>query len=126
MFTLKIKDKDYVIKFTTRTFAQSNLMERVETTFVEKNDTKALQNVANLLAELIYEGCKKFTPIESVDAAFDLIDDYVDEHKGEEDIVMNLVSKFADDLQEEGFMGDLLKTMTREMPEQKVSRSKKK
>lgn len=124
MFGFNVKGKDYVIKFTTRTFAQSDLMEKLQDFFSKEADADArvVKEMANLLADLIFEGCRKFTPLESRDAAFDLIDDYIEENKGEKDVVMNFLTKIFNDLQEEGFMGDLLNTLTKE----EISRSKKK
>lgn len=124
MFGFNVKGKDYVIKFTTRTFAQSDLMEKLQDFFSNEADAdiRVVKEMANLLADLIFEGCKKFNPLESRDAAFDLIDDYIEENKGEKDVAMNFLTKIFNDLQEEGFMGDLLNTLTNE----ENNRSKKK
>jgi len=127
MFTFKVKDKEYKIKFSINAMAENDLMDRVQSLFqmMEEDGTvKIVRELALTIRELIYVGSQKYNPIESVEEAGNVFDDYFDEHKeqGDTDITTTFFGMFVKDLQDEGFMGDLLETM---MKNQKVEKKKK-
>lgn len=116
MFTFKVKDKEYKIKFSINAMAENDLMDRVQILFqgMDTNSAGVVKDFASCIRELLYVGSQKYNPIGSLEEAGDLLDDYIDEHKekGEKDIVSTFFVSILTDLQDEGFLGDLLETMT--------------
>lgn len=114
MFEIKIKEDTYKIKYGINSFADTDLMDRVQWLIDsingESGNDMNLRELVTVLRELIYVGCKKENPIESIELAGDLLDDYIEERSEDEDVVMDLFMKITEELVAQGFLGDLLKT----------------
>ena len=135
MMTLKVKDKEYKVKFGYNSFCDTDLLDRTteimgilkgskETT----KDNEFTRRLFNVVRELLFEGFKRYNPAENLEEIGYILDDYFEE--GTEEDSHGLVSIFgliAQELLTEGFFGDLLtqsekaiKTLT-----EKAQKSKK-
>jgi hypothetical protein len=75
---------------------------------------------------LLFEGFKKFNPVESLEAVGNILDDYFDEGTAEETHgLMDVFGIVASELLAEGFFGDLL-TKSEKAIAQITERQKKK
>jgi len=128
MTTLTINGTDYKIYFSYNRFCDSDLIDRaaeildmLKTDGHNKERTEA-ENIAiikkmfNVTRDLLFEGFKRFNPIESKDAVGDLLDDYFCE--GTEDDPHGITDIFnivAGELVAEGFFGQFLKDGMKKM-----------
>ena len=117
MFTITISGKEYQVKYGVNSFADTDLMDRTQWIIEQMNgekepedQAKMLRDMVITLRELLYVGFKKENPIEDIEAVGDLLDDYIDEHIDDSDVVMNLFGQIAEELMAKGFLADLLKT----------------
>ncbi len=117
MFTIAINGNEYKVRYGVNSFADTDLMDRTQwliTRMNGENDTedqgKILREMVVCLRDLLYVGFKKYNPVDDIEAIGDLLDDYIDEHKDDADVIMNLFGQIAEELMAEGFLGDLLKT----------------
>lgn len=120
MLTLKVKDKEYKVKFGFNCFCDTDLIDRTESLIrffdgAEVKDDKevaALGQIKNLMCcirELLYLGFAKYNPVNSVQEIGDIIDDYYDEGTEEDKrSALELFAKLTNELLNEGFLGDLL------------------
>lgn len=120
MMTLKVKDKEYKIKFGYNSFCDTDLMDRTETllrlfqsTEAENDkDVSALGKVKDLflcVRDLLFVGFQKYNPVSDVREVGDIIDDYHDEAKeGEKRGVMDIFTQLSEELMNEGFLGEIL------------------
>lgn len=118
--TLKVKDKEYKIKFGYNSFCDTDLMDRTETllklfqsTEAENDkDVSALGKVKDLflcVRDLLFVGFQKYNPVSDVREVGDIIDDYHDEAKeGEKRGVMDIFTQLSEELMNEGFLGEIL------------------
>lgn len=133
---LKVKEKEYKVKFGYNSFCDTDLMERTEdllklfqSTGADDKDVTGLGKVKELflcVRDLLFVGFKKFNPVETVQEVGDIIDDYHDEApEGEKRGVMDIFTQLSDELMNEGFLGDVpndqteQETKTTEEQEQK-------
>ena len=133
MFTLEINGKEYKVRYGVNSFADTDLMDRtqwlIERMMGEKenpdeNYTNLLREMVVCLRDLLFVGLKKLNPLDSVEDAGDLIDDYVEEHKDDDNVIMGLFEKIAEELMAQGFLGDLLKTASKDEPKEQVKKKK--
>ena len=136
MMTLKVKDKEYKVKFGYNSFCDTDLLDRTteimgilkgskETT----KDNEFTRRLFNVVRELLFEGFKRYNPAENLEEIGYILDDYFEE--GTEEDSHGLVSIFgliAQELLTEGFFGDLLtqsekaiKTLTEKAQNKKKS-----
>ena len=125
---LKVKEKEYKVKFGYNSFCDTDLMERTEdllklfqsTGADDDKDVAGLGKVRELFLcarDLLFVGFKKFNPVETVQEVGDIIDDYHDEApEGEKRGVMNIFMQLSEELMNEGFLGEILNDQTE--PEQ--------
>lgn len=116
MTTLKINGTEYKIKFGYNSFCDTDLLDRTSEIMgiiQDKSITKDNAFTRRLFCitrELLFEGFKKFNPVENVETVGNLLDDYLDEGSENEDHgLMALFGLVAKELIAEGFFGDLLK-----------------
>ena len=135
MTTLKINGTEYKIKFGYNSFCDTDLLDRTSEIMgiiQDKSITKDNAFTRRLFCitrELLFEGFKKFNPVESVETVGDLLDDYLDEGSENEDHgLMALFGLVAKELIAEGFFGDLLKQAEKsiQMITAKAKKSQKK
>ena len=127
---LKVKKKEYKVKFGYNSFCDTDLMERTEdllklfqsTGADDDKDVAGLGKVKELfmcVRDLLFVGFKKFNPVETVQEVGDIIDDYHDEAPEEEKRgVMDIFTKLSEELMNAGFLGEILNDQTE--TEQKV------
>lgn len=132
MMVLKVKDKEYKVKFGYNSFCDTDLMERTEDLLKlfqnagaeEDKDVAGLGKVKELflcVRDLLFVGFKKFNPVENVQEVGDIIDDYHDEApEGEKRGVMNIFTMLSEELMNEGFLGEILNDQTEPEREQKI------
>ena len=118
MMTLKVKDKEYKVRFTYNSFADSDLLDRTfETLTLVQEMTSANQNTNSidsikklfvLNRELLFVGFKKDNPVKTIDEVGDLLDDYLEEDP-ENHGLLDIFNQIAGELLASGFFGDVLK-----------------
>lgn len=121
---LKVKEKEYKVKFGYNSFCDTDLMERTEdllklfqsTGADDDKDVAGLGKVKELflcVRDLLFVGFKKFNPVETVQEVGDIIDDYHDEAPEEEKRgVMDIFTKLSEELMNAGFLGEILNDQT--------------
>lgn len=117
MMTLKVGDKEYLIKFGYNSFCDSDLLDRTAETMgiigeLQKASTDSesmakVRKLFNLTRELLFEGMKKKNPVENISEVGDILDDYLDEDKENHGLV-DIFSQLVMELMGEGFFGNLL------------------
>lgn len=116
MTTLKVKGTEYKIKFGYNSFCDTDLLDRTtEIMGILQDKTVAKDNEFTrklfcITRELLFEGFKKFNPVDSLETVGNLLDDYLDEGTEQENHgLMTIFGIIAQELLAEGFFGDLLK-----------------
>ena len=135
MMTLKVKDKEYKVRFTYNSFADSDLLDRtfealkiVQEMLDSTNDTESIGTLKKLFVltrELLFVGFKKENPVESVEVVGDLLDDYLEEdaeHHG----LLDIFNMIAGELLTSGFFGDVLKKSNQALESRTKKSAKKK
>lgn len=124
MMVLKVKEKEYKVKFGYNSFCDTDLMERTEdllklfqsTGADDDTDVAGLGKVRELflcVRDLLFVGFKKFNPVETVQEVGDIIDDYHDEAPEKEKRgVMDIFTKLSEELMNAGFLGEILNDQT--------------
>lgn len=125
MMTIKVKEKEYIVKFGYNSFCDSDLLDRTaealgmvqEMSNLNQDDenkqlttTETLAKVRklfNLTRELLFEGFKKKNPVANMEEVGDILDDYLDEDT-ENNGLIDIFGRIAQELLKEGFFGNLL------------------
>lgn len=133
MMTLKVKDKEYKVRFTYNSFADSDLLDRTFETLTlvqeminaneETNSIETLKKLFVLTRELLFVGFKKENPVESVEAVGDILDDYLEEDSENHGLI-NTFNLIAGELLASGFFGEVLRKSTEAMKNQTTSKMK--
>lgn len=120
MIILKVKDKEYKVKFGYNSFCDTDLMDRTSDLLkifqgagVENDkDVTAMGKIKDLFVcvrDLLFVGFKKNNPVETVQEIGDILDDYHDEATEEDKRgIVDLFTKLTEELMAEGFLGDLM------------------
>lgn len=124
MLILKVKDKEYKVKFGYNSFCDTDLMERTiallelfhKQNVVDDKDVSVAGKVKDIFScvrDLLYVGFEKFNPVERVQDIGDILDDYHDEakEKGEKRGILDIFTKLTEELMNEGFLEDLMNGM---------------
>lgn len=133
MTTLKVKDKEYKVRFTYNSFADSDLLDRTFETLTlvqeminaneETNSIETLKKLFVLTRELLFVGFKKENPVESVEAVGDILDDYLEEDSENHGLI-NTFNLIAGELLASGFFGEVLRKSTEAMKNQTTLKMK--
>lgn len=128
---LKVKEKEYRVKFGYNSFCDTDLMERTSDLLdlfsaskVENDkDVTGMGKIKELFScvrDLLFVGFKKYNPVETVQEIGEILDDY-NEEATEEDKrgIIDLFTKLTEELMNEGFLQDLMEQLTAEPKEQK-------
>lgn len=131
MMVLKVKEKEYRVKFGYNSFCDTDLMERTSDLLdlfsaskVENDkDVTGMGKIKELFScvrDLLFVGFKKYNPVETVQEIGEILDDY-NEEATEEDKrgIIDLFTKLTGELMNEGFLQDLMEQLTAEPKEQK-------
>ena len=120
MMTLKVKDKEYIVKFGYNSFCDTDLMDRTsdllkifQSANVEDDkDVSGMGKIKDLFVcvrDLLFVGFKKNNPVETVQEVGDILDDYHDEATEDDKRgILDLFTKLTEELMSEGFLGDLM------------------
>lgn len=135
MMTIKVKNKEYKVKFTYNSFADSDLLDRTFEALTvvqdmlnadEKSDNiKTIRKLFVLTRELLFVGFKKENPVESIEAVGDLLDDYLEEDKENHGLI-DVFNAIAGELLASGFFGDLLMKSNKAIQKASMKKSAKK
>lgn len=129
MLTLKVRDREYKIKFGYNSFCDTDLMDRVEELLRTlygsgaKNDSDIrvmgeLKTLLTCTRELLFVGFAKHNPVESVQEVGDIIDDYHDEAtEDDERNILDLFMRLTEELTAKGFLGEILAKLSQETEE---------
>ena len=139
MMILKVKDKEYKVKFGYNSFCDTDLMDRTSDLLKifqgagveDDKDVTGMGKIKELFScvrDLLFVGFKKFNPVATVQEIGEILDDYHDEAPdGEKRGIIDLFTKLTEELMSEGFLGDLMEQMTKvEENAPKVSQDHKK
>lgn len=132
MMILKVKDKEYKVKFGYNSFCDTDLMDRTSDLLKifqgagveDDKDVTAMGKIKDLFVcvrDLLFVGFKKNNPVETVQEIGDILDDYHDEatEKDKRGIV-DLFTKLTEELMAEGFLGDLMNRLAETEAETEV------
>ena len=134
MMTLKVKDKEYIVKFGYNSFCDSDLLDRTSDAMSiigemqnadDKESMAKVRKLFTLTRDLLFEGFKKKNPVEDVDAVGDILDDYLEEDKKNHGL-LDIFTMLAQELLTEGFFGDLLNKSNQAIQNLKMKSAKKK
>lgn len=126
MMTLKIKEKEYRVRFGYNSFCDTDLMDRTADLLnifqgagaENDKDVTGMGKIKELficVRDLLFVGFKKHNPVETVQEVGDILDDYHDEAAEEENRgLLDLFTKLTEELMGEGFLGDLMKQTAEE------------
>lgn len=120
---LKVKGKEYKVKFGYNSFCDTDLMDRTSDLLkifqgaevVDDKDVSGMGKIKELFTcvrDLLFVGFKKHNPVENVQEVGDILDDYHDEGTEEDKRgILDLFTKLTEELMNEGFLGDLMNQM---------------
>lgn len=135
MMTLKIKDKEYKVKFGYNSFCDTDLMERTSTLLSVIHNAGAasdddvfvigrIKDLFDCVRELLFVGFKKYNPVDTVQEIGDILDDYNDEGTEENPHgILDLFTLLTEELFNAGFLSDILNKAA-EQTKPKISRKK--
>lgn len=135
MMVLKVKDKEYKVKFGYNSFCDTDLMDRTTDLLkllkgagVEDDKDVAglgiIKEIFLCVRDLLFVGFQKYNPIETVHDIGEIIDDYHDEATGEDKRgILDLFTALSEELMNEGFLGEVLTKLT-ETPEETEKKPK--
>ena len=125
MMVLKVKDKEYKVKFGYNSFCDTDLMDRTSDLLKifqgagveDDKDVTGVGKIKELFScvrDLMFVGFKKYNPAETVQEIGEILDDYHDEATDEERRgILDLFTKLTEELMNEGFLGDLMEQMAK-------------
>lgn len=127
MTTLKVRDKEYSIKFGFNCFCDTDLLDKVNNiselfasnnveTDAEVNQMGKVKDLFLIVRELLFVGFKKYNPVDDVTDIGNILDDYMEEVvDGESRGLLELFGILAEELMNEGFLSDLMRKLTEQM-----------
>ena len=125
MMVLKVKGKEYKVKFGYNSFCDTDLMDRTSDLLKifqgagveDDKDVTGMGKIKELFScvrDLMFVGFKKYNPAETVQEIGEILDDYHDEATDEERRgILDLFTQLTEELMNEGFLGDLMEQMTK-------------
>ena len=136
MMTLNIKDKEYKVKFGFNSFADTDLLDRVQQiTSLLSDDSEdrgfgMLRELFVVVRELLYVGFKRCNPVETIEEVGDLLDEYMEDTPKDEDGkpledrgIFAIFLELSNELANEGFLADFVgKIMAAESEQKKVKK----
>lgn len=122
MYSLRIGEKEYKVKFGFNSFCDTDLMDRTKDLIMlfqteQVSDDRGVAMLGKIkdlfvcVRDLLFVGFQKFNPVETPQAVGDLLDLYHDEGTEENPHgIMDLFGDLGNELMSEGFLGDLMRT----------------
>lgn len=136
MMNLKIKDKEYKVKFGYNSFCDTDLLDKTAEVMGflhgeglqpnpdNPNNMDFVRKMFTVTRDLLFEGFKRFNPVEDKNDIGLLLDEYYEENPDEHGL-LNVFVMIAQELLSEGFFGNLLTKANEEMEALKKKVSKK-
>jgi len=133
---LKIKDKEYKVKFGYNSFCDTDLLDKTAEVMGflhgeglqpnpdNPNNMDFVRKMFTVTRDLLFEGFKRFNPVEDKNDIGLLLDEYYEENPDEHGL-LNVFVMIAQELLSEGFFGNLLTKANEEMEALKKKVSKK-
>lgn len=134
MMVLKVKEKEYKVKFGYNSFCDTDLMERTSDLLnlfsgadvEDDKDVTGMGKIKELFScvrDLLFVGFKKFNPVETVQEVGEILDDYNDEAtKDDKRGILDLFTKLTEELMNEGFLQDLMEQLEKTADNQREIR----
>lgn len=131
MFVLKAKGNEYRVKFGYNSFCDTDLMDRTEQLLnifqsaEAESDEDAtglgvLKELFMCVRDLLYAGFQKYNPVETAQDIGDLLDDYHDEATEDDPhSILDLFTKLAEELMNEGFLQDVIQSANKDAKKSK-------
>lgn len=131
MFVLNVNGNEYKVKFGYNSFCDTDLMDRTEQLLNifqntgAENDEDAtglgvLKELFVCVRDLLYVGFRKHNPVESTQDVGDLLDDYHDEATEDDPhSILDLFTKLAGELMNEGFLQDVIQNANKDAKKSK-------
>lgn len=139
MLKLNIKGKEYKVRFGYNSFCDSDLMDRTEQVIEMLGGDSEFQNepvatfskqikpMFEVTRALLFEGFKKYNPVDTIEEVGDLLDDYLDEStENEHHGLFVIFAAITQELFDEGFFGDVMKVTMETIKNLQNTKSKKK
>lgn len=130
MFELRIDNKDYKVQFGFNDFCDTDLLDRVQDVMVmfsKKDDDsvesgmKSVKYMFLVTRELLFLGFRRNNPVETIQEVGDLLDIYKKESTEEDEhTLLSMFGLLTEDLLDEGFLSDLLKSAAEAADSKKV------
>lgn len=123
MTILKVKDREYKVRFTYNAFCDTDLLDKTrellgvfQSNKAETDaDVSAMGKIKDLFVcvrELLFVGFRKDNPVESVQEVGDILDDYHEEATEEDKRgILDLFVILTNELMAEGFLSGLMQTV---------------
>lgn len=120
MMLLKVKDREYKVKFGYNSFCDTDLLDRTSDLLrifqgagVENDKDVAgmgqIKQLFTCVRELLFVGFEKYNPVECIQEIGNILDDYHDEATEEEAHgIVDLFTMLTEELMSEGFLADLM------------------
>lgn len=127
---LKVRDKEYKVKFGYNDFCDTDLMDRTRDLIMifhnaEVEDDKDVTGMGKIkelfccVRDLLFVGFNKYNPVENVQEIGEILDDYKDEEtENEKRGILELFTELSKELMDEGFLGDLMEKLSEVAEEQ--------
>ena len=131
MMILKVKDKEYKVKFGYNSFCDTDLMDRTSDLLKifqgagveDDKDVTGMGKIKELFScvrDLLFVGFKKINPVETVQEVGEILDDYHDEApEGEKRGILDLFTQLTEELMNEGFLQDLMEQLEKTVDNQR-------
>ena len=131
MMVLSIGGKDYSVKFNYNCFCDTDLLDRVNdlgklfqgSNAKDDKDVSSMGKIRDLFVcvrDLLFTGFQEENPVDNLQEVGKLLDQYKAEApEGEERGVLQLFAMLSNELMEEGFLSDLMKTLLNIVENQK-------
>ena len=124
MMTLNIKGAEYQVKFGFNSFADSDLLDRVQqiaTLLSDDSEDRGIGMLRDLFVvvrEMLYVGFKRYNPVETIEEVGDLLDEYMEDTPMGEDGepleergILAIFLELSNELASEGFLADFVGKM---------------
>ena len=122
--TLNIKGTEYKVKFGFNSFADSDLLDRVQqiaTLLSDDSEDRGIGMLRDLFVvvrEMLYVGFKRYNPVETIEEVGDLLDEYMEDTPMDEDGepleergILAIFLELSNELASEGFLADFVGKM---------------
>lgn len=123
MMVLKVREKEYKVRFGYNSFCDTDLMDRTTDLLkvFQGEDIEDDSDVASLgkikemflcVRDLLFVGFEKYNPVEKVQDIGNILDDYIDEETEEDKRgLLDLFINLTEELTKEGFLASLMEEM---------------